>query len=77
MYIYIYIYIIIIFQRQIMGKKDLTKILINEIYSKAYKKNHSTNKSIVKHIDVTWSLDLLDLSDYGTKNNNGFGYIWL
>ena len=39
------------------------------------KKNYLTNKTIVKHIDDTWSLDLLDMIDYGTKNNNGFRYI--
>ena len=29
----------------------------------------------MKHIDDTWSADLLDMIDYGTKNNNGFRYI--
>ena len=29
----------------------------------------------MKHIDDTWSLDLVDMIDYGTKNNNGFRYI--
>ena len=32
-------------------------------------------KQVNKHIDDTWSLDLLDMIDYGTKNNNGFRYI--
>ena len=58
-----------------MSKKDLTKIFIDEIYSNPPKKNYLTNKTIVKHIDDTWSLDLLDMIDYGTKNNNGFRYI--
>ena len=56
-------------------KKDLTKIFNNEIYSKPPRKNYETNKTIIKSIDNTWSSDLLDLNDYGPKNNKGYRYI--
>ena len=50
-----------------MSKKDLIKIFIDEIYMKPPKKNYETNKIVNKHIDDTWSLDLLDMIDYGSK----------
>ena len=56
-------------------KKDLTKIFISEIYSKPPKKNFPTNKTIIKSFDDTWSSDLLDMNDYGIKNNKGYRYI--
>ena len=56
-------------------KKDLTKIFISEIYSKPPMKNSPTNKTIIKSIDDTWSSDLLDMNDYGIKNNKGYRYI--
>ena len=56
-------------------KKNLTKIFIDEIYSKAPKKNYPTNKINIKSIDDTWSSDLLDMNDYGTKNIKGYRYI--
>ena len=46
-----------------MVKKDLMKIFIDEIYSKAPKKNYPSNKTIIKSIDDTWSSDLLDMND--------------
>ena len=51
------------------------KIFINEIYSKPPKKYYSTNKTDVYHIDDTWSLDILDLKDYGPENNRGYRYV--
>ena len=39
-------------------KKDLTKTFMNEIYSKAPKKNYPTNKIISNSIDEIWSIDL-------------------
>ena len=36
---------------------------------------YPTNKTIVKSIDDTWSADLLDLLDYGVKNNRSYRYI--
>ena len=50
-------------------KEDLTKIFIDEFYSKPPKKNYLTNKTIIKSIDDTWSSDLLDMNDYGIKTN--------
>ena len=51
------------------------KIFINEIYSKPPKKNYITNKTNVYNIDDIWSLDILDLKDYGPKNNRGYRYV--
>ena len=51
------------------------KIFIDEIYSKPPKKNYPTNKTLIKSIDDTWSSDLLDMNDYGPKNNKGYRYI--
>ena len=56
-------------------KKDLTKIFIDEVYSKPPKKNYPTNKTLIKSIDDTWSSDLLDMNDYDPKNNKGYRYI--
>ena len=41
-------------------KKDLTKIFIDEIYSKAPLRNYPTSKIIYNHIDEIWSIDLAD-----------------
>ena len=51
------------------------KTFINEIYSKPPKKNNSTNKTDVNYIDEIWSLDILDLKDYGPENNRGYSYV--
>ena len=57
-----------------MTQKNI-KIIINEIYSKGPKKNYATNKTNVYHIDDIWSLDILDLKDYGPENNRGYRYV--
>ena len=57
-----------------MTQKNI-KIFINEIYSRGPKKNYDTNKTDVYHIDDTWSLDILDLKDYGPENNRGYRYV--
>ena len=57
-----------------MTQKNI-KIFINEIYSKPLKKNYITNKTNVYYIDDIWSLDILDLRDYGPKNNRGYRYV--
>ena len=57
-----------------MTQKNI-KIFINEIYSRGAKTNYATNKTDVYHIDDTWSLDILDLKDYGPKNNRGYRYV--
>ena len=60
-----------------MIKKDLTKIFIDEIYSKPPRKNFPTNKIIYNHIDEVWSIDLADMIDYKISNNKGFRYIFI
>ena len=57
-----------------MTQKNI-KIFINEIYSKPPKKNYITNKTNVYYIEDIWSLDILDLKDYGPKNNRGYRYV--
>ena len=57
-----------------MTQKNI-KIFINEIYSKPPKKYYATNKTDVYHIDDIWSLDILDLKDYGPENNRGYRYV--
>ena len=53
-------------------KRDLTKLFIDEIYSKPPLRNYPTNTTKIKSIDDTWSSDLLDMNDYGIKNNKGY-----
>ena len=57
-----------------MTQKNI-KLFINEIYSKPPKKYYATNKTDVYHIDDIWSLDILDLKDYGPENNRGYRYV--
>ena len=57
-----------------MTQKNI-KIFISEIYSKPPKKNYITSKTDVYHIDDIWSLDILDLKDYGRENNKGYRYV--
>ena len=59
-----------------MTQKNI-KIFINEIYSKPPKKNYATNKTDVYHIDDIWSLDILDLKDYGPENNRNYRYVFV
>ena len=51
------------------------KILIKEIYCKPPKKIYVTEKTDGYHIDDIWSLDILDLKDYGPENNRGYRYV--
>ena len=57
-----------------MTQKNI-KIFINEIYCKPPKRTYTTNKTDVYHIDNIWSLDFLDLKDYGPENNRGYRYV--
>ena len=57
-----------------MTQKNI-KLFINQIYFKPPEKNYATNKTDVYHIDDTWSLDILDLKDYGPENNRGYRYL--
>ena len=58
-------------------KKDLTKIFIDEIYSKPPKKKYPTIKIIYNHSDDIWSIDLADMIEYKISNNKGFRYIFI
>ena len=60
-----------------MAKRELIKIFIDEIYSKAPKKNYETNKIVYNHIDEIWSIDLADMIDYKISNNKQFRYIFV
>ena len=57
-----------------MTQKSI-KTFVNEIFSKPPKKNYATNKTVVYHIDHIWSLDNLDLKDYGPQINRGYRYV--
>ena len=58
-----------------MSHQKNIKIFINEIYRKGPKRNFLTNRTDVYHFDDIWSLDILDLTDYGPKNNRGYRYV--
>ena len=51
------------------------QIFLNEIYFKPPKKNYSTNKTDVYHIDDIWNLDILDVKDYWPENNRNYRYV--
>ena len=55
--------------------QENVKIFISEISSKPSKKNYATNKTDVYHIEDIWSLDILDLKDYGPENNRKYRYV--
>ena len=63
-----YLYKIYMIQKNI-------KLFINEIYSRGPKKNYATNKTVIYRIDDIWSLDNLDLKDYGPENNRNHRYV--
>ena len=58
-------------------RRDLTKIFIDEIYSKPPRKNYPTNKIIYNHTDEIWSIDIADMIDYKISNNKGYRYIFI
>ena len=60
-----------------MINKDLTKIFVDEIYSKPPLRNYPTNKIVYNYIDEIWSIDLADMVDYKISNNKGFRYIFI
>ena len=60
-----------------MINKDVIKIFVDEIYSKAPLRNYPTNKIVYNHIDEIWSIDLADMIDYKISNNKGFRYIFV
>ena len=60
-----------------MAKKDKIKLFIDENYSKPPKTNYPTNKIECNHIDEIWCIDLADMIDYKTSNNQGFRYTFV
>ena len=51
------------------------KFFENQNYSKPPKNIFSTNKTNVHHINDSWSLDDLDLKDYGPEKFKGYRYV--
>ena len=51
-----------------MAKQILIAILIRGNCSKPAKNSYDTNKTVVKHIDNTWSLDMLVVIEHGRTN---------
>ena len=62
------------FTQVYMTQKNI-KLFLNEKYSKPPKKNYATNKTDAHNIGDIWSLDILDLKDYGPENNRGYWYV--
>ena len=58
-------------------KRDLTKIFIDEIYSKPPMRSYPTSKTTYKHIDEMWSIDLADMFDYKFLSNKGYRYVFV
>ena len=57
-----------------MSQRSL-KIFKNDIYSKPLKKIYLTNKTNVYNFDDIWSLDILDLKDYGPENYRNYRFV--
>ena len=58
-------------------EEDITKIFIDEIYSKPPRRNYPTNKLTYNYIDEIWSIDLADMIDYKISNKKRFRYIFV
>ena len=48
---------------------------INKFYSKRPKKDYVTTRTDIYFFDNIWSLDILDLKDYGLEKNRGHRYV--
>ena len=57
--------------------KELTKIFIDELYSKPPMRKYPSNKIIYNHIEELCIIDLVDMIDYKTSNSGGFRYIFV
>ena len=44
----------------------------DEIFCKPLKKNYTTNKTDVYHIDNIWSLGITELKDHGSEIDRGY-----
>ena len=55
-----------------MVKQSLEDTLIQEVYSEPLEKSYETNKTVVKHVNNTCGLEILDLINDGTRNKKGY-----
>ena len=62
------------FCEQLLTQKTIDNFL-NETYSKPPKKNYNINQTDVYYIDNNWSLNILDLKEYGTENKRRFRHV--
>ena len=51
------------------------KIFTNELYSTGPKQNYIINKTDLYRYDDFWSLDILDLKEYGLEYIADYGYV--
>ena len=65
----------IIGQTQMYMTQKKIKAFADEIYSKPPKMDFITIETDVYHIDDIWSLDILDLKEYGSEKNRGLRYV--
>ena len=47
---------------------------MNKNYATIPKKNYASNQTKVCHIDDTWNMNLLNLKDYGARNNKRYRF---
>ena len=57
--------------------QETSKTFIDEINSNEPKQIYNTKKTDVCHTDDIWSLDILDLKDYGPENNRNYRFIFV
>ena len=58
-----------------MNRKGDIKIFIVKMYSSPPRKIFPSNKIVYIQIDEIWSIDLLNMSDYGNSIDRGYRYI--
>ena len=54
-----------------MNDSEKHQNFVSKSYSKPSKENYATNKDVYYDDDI-WTLDILDLKDYGPENNRGY-----
>ena len=52
-------------------------VYLNEIYRNGPNWNYITNKTNVYYVGKIWSVDILDLKDYGSKKMDVTDVLWL
>ena len=58
-------------------KRGVTENFIDEIYSIPPRKIYPTKKIINNHIDETWNIDLIDMSNSKSSDNKTFSYFFI